>query len=155
LITAPFLRWIWIKRNKSRDGPAPCGQSERELELLTRRHVADRAAAEKAITIAREKVGKASEKIENFLVTAPISGRILSLKIPNNRNVSAHQELGTQADLSSQIVELNVAPGQTERFGIGTAVTISLGQAEYAGEIAYIAPRAEQGTDGAERTGSS
>jgi len=123
-------------------------QSERELELLTRRHVADRAAAEKAITIAREKVGKASEKIENFLVTAPISGRILSLKIPNNRNVSAHQELGTQADLSSQIVELNVAPGQTERFGIGTAVTISLGQAEYAGEIAYIAPRAEQGTDG-------
>ena len=56
--------------------------------------------------------------------------------------------MGTQADLSSQIVELNVAPGQTERFGIGTAVTISLGQAEYAGEIAYIAPRAEQGTDG-------
>ncbi len=123
-------------------------QSERELELLVRRHGADQAAAEKAIAIAAEKLSKALEKIENFLVTAPISGRILSLKIPNNRIVSAHQELGTLANLTSQIVELNVAPGQTERFGIGTNVTISLGQAEYAGEIAYIAPRAEQGTDG-------
>lgn len=123
-------------------------QSERELELLIRRHGANQAAAEKAITIAEEKLTKALEKIENFIVTAPASGRILSLKIPNNRIVSAHQELGTLADLTSQVVELNVAPGQTERFRLGNTVTISLGQAAYAGEVAYIAPQAEQGTDG-------
>ncbi|MDI9440839.1 MAG: efflux RND transporter periplasmic adaptor subunit [Bacillota bacterium] len=123
-------------------------QSERELELLTRRHEANRAAAEKAIAIAEEKLAKALENMEHFTVTAPSSGRILSLKIPSNRIVTAHQELGTLADLTEQVAELNVAPGQTERFGLGSPVTISLGQSEYSGVVAFVAPRAEQGTDG-------
>lgn len=31
---------------------------------------------------------------------------------------------------------------------MGTPVTISLGQSEYAGEVSYIAPQAKQGSDG-------
>ena len=124
-------------------------QSERELELLARKHEADRATLEKTLAISQEKVDKALEKIENFIIRAPFSGRILSLKIPNNRVVTAHQELGELADLTEQVVELLVAPGQTERFGLGTGVSISLGQTEYAGEVSYIAPQAKQGTDGA------
>ncbi|HBG02265.1 MAG TPA: hypothetical protein DDW87_11925, partial [Firmicutes bacterium] len=38
--------------------------------------------------------------------------------------------------------------GQTERFGLGTSVGITLGQMEYQGEVSYIAPQAKQGTDG-------
>lgn len=123
-------------------------QSERELELLKRKHEADEAALLKTIAISEEKLAKAQEKIDNFLVRADFSGRILSLKIPNNRIVTAHQDLGELADLTSQEVELQVAPGQTERFGLGTPVDISLGQTEYAGEVTYIAPQARQGTDG-------
>jgi HlyD family secretion protein len=123
-------------------------QSERELELLTRKHEADQAALVKAIAIAEEKLAKAQEKIDSFIVTAGFAGRILSLKIPANRMVTAHQELGELADLSSQVVELQVAPGQTERFGIGTQVDIALGQTLYQGEVSYIAPQAKQGSDG-------
>lgn len=123
-------------------------QSERELELLRRKHAADQAALEKTISISREKLNKALEKMENFVVKAPFSGRILFLKIPANRLVTAHQDLGRLADLSEQVVELEVAPGQTERFGVGTEVTVSLGQAEYEGEVSYIAPQAKQATDG-------
>jgi HlyD family secretion protein len=123
-------------------------QSERELELLTRKHAADRAAIEKNIAISEEKLAKAQEKIDNFIVRADFAGRILSLKIPNNRIVTAHQDLGELADLTSQVVELQVAPGQTERFGVGTPASISLGQTEYQGEVAYIAPQAKQGNDG-------
>lgn len=123
-------------------------QSERELELLNRKHVADRAAIEKNIAISEEKLAKAQEKIDNFIVRADFAGRILSLKIPNNRIVTAHQDLGELADLTSQVVELQVAPGQTERFGVGTPASISLGQTEYQGEVAYIAPQAKQGNDG-------
>lgn len=123
-------------------------QSERELELLTRKHEADQAALGKTIAMAEEKLAKAQEKIDNFVITAGYTGRILSLKIPANRIVTAHQELGELADLSSQVVELQVSPGQTERFGIGTEVDITLGQTTYNGEVSYIAPQAKQGTDG-------
>ncbi len=123
-------------------------QSERELELLIRKHDADRASISKTIAISEEKFAKAQEKIDNFTVKANFAGRILSLKVPNNRMVTAHQDLGELADLTSQVVELQVAPGQTERFGVGTQVGISLGQAEYQGEVSYIAPQAKQGTDG-------
>lgn len=123
-------------------------QSESELELLVRKHEADLAAIAKTIAINEEKVAKAQEKIDSFLVTAEFDGRILSLKLPNNRVVTAHQELGELADLTRQVVELQVSPGQTERFGVGTPVTVSLGQAEYSGEVSYIAPQAKQGTDG-------
>lgn len=123
-------------------------QSERELELLVRKHEADRAALQKTLSINQEKLSKALEKIDNFEVKASFSGRILSLKIPSNRVVTAHQDLGELADLNEQVVELQVAPGQTERFGLGTPVTINLGQTEYAGEVSYIAPQAKQGTDG-------
>lgn len=124
-------------------------QSEWELELLLSKQEAELAALAKSIAIGEEKLAKAQEKIDNFLVTAPFSGRILSLKIPSNRIVTAYQELGELADLTEQVVELQVAPGQTERFGLGTPVTVSLGQAEYLGEVAYIAPQAKQGNDGA------
>ncbi|HAI52911.1 MAG: efflux RND transporter periplasmic adaptor subunit [Limnochordia bacterium] len=123
-------------------------QSEWELELLIRRQEAEKAAIAKTIAISEEKLAKAQEKIDNFLVTAEFAGRILSLKLPSNRVVTAHQELGELADLSRQVVELQVPPGQTERFGVGTPVTISLGQSEYAGEVSYIAPQAKQGSDG-------
>lgn len=123
-------------------------QSRRELELLQRKQEAEREAVVKAIAIAEEKLAKAQEKIDSFVVRAAFDGRILSLKIPSNRMVTAHQDLGELADLSRQVVELQVAPGQTERFGIGTPVTISAGQADYAGEVAYIAPQARQGTEG-------
>ncbi len=123
-------------------------QSERELELLSRKHEADQAAIVKTITINEEKLAKAQEKIDSFTVTANFTGRILSLKIPTNRIVTAHQDLGELADLTSQVVELQVAPGQTERFGIGTKVDLNLGQTEYQGEVSYIAPQAKQGTDG-------
>ncbi|HPT82408.1 MAG TPA: efflux RND transporter periplasmic adaptor subunit [Limnochordia bacterium] len=123
-------------------------QGEWELELLVRKHEADLAAIEKTIAINEEKVAKAQERIEQFLVRAEFDGRILSLKLPNNRVVAAHQELGELANLTRQVVELQVPPGQTERFGVGTPVTVSLGQAEYAGEVSYIAPQAKQGTDG-------
>lgn len=123
-------------------------QSERELELLSRKHEADQAAIEKTIAINEEKLAKAQEKIANFTLTAGFTGRILSLKIPTNRIVTAHQDLGELADLTSQVVELKVAPGQTERFGVGTKVDLSLGQTEYQGEVSYIAPQATQGTDG-------
>ena len=123
-------------------------QSQRELELLTRKHEADKAAVVKTIAINEEKLFKVQEKIDNFVVKASFSGRILSLKIPNNRIVTAHLDLGELADLTSQVVEVQVAPGQTERFGLGTSVGISLGQTEYLGEVSYIAPQAKQGTDG-------
>lgn len=123
-------------------------QSERELELLSRKHEAELASLDKALAISKEKLAKAQAKIDNFLITAPFTGRILSLKIPNNRVVTAHQELGEIADLSEQIVELQIPPGQTERFGVGTSVSITLGQVEYAGEVSYIAPQAKQGNDG-------
>lgn len=123
-------------------------QNERELELLARKHDADQSAIQKTLAINGEKLNKALEKIESFSVLAPFSGRILSLKIPNNRVVTAHQDLGELADLTNQVVELKVAPGQTERFGLGTPVDISLGQSEYVGEVSYIAPQAKQGTDG-------
>ncbi|HKM43477.1 MAG TPA: efflux RND transporter periplasmic adaptor subunit [Limnochordia bacterium] len=123
-------------------------QSERELELLSRKHEADQAAISKTITINEEKLANAQAKIASFTVTANFTGRILSLKIPANRIVTAHQDLGELADLTSQVVELQVAPGQTERFGIGTKVDLGLGQTEYQGEVSYIAPQAKQGTDG-------
>ncbi|NMB02082.1 MAG: HlyD family efflux transporter periplasmic adaptor subunit [Firmicutes bacterium] len=123
-------------------------QSEREMELLARRHAADQTAVLKTIAINEEKLAKAQGKIDNFIVTAEVSGRILSLKIPNNRIVTAHQDLGELADLSSQVVELQVSPGHTERFGLGSLVSISLGQTEYTGEVSYIAPQAKQGQDG-------
>ncbi|HHY10085.1 MAG TPA: HlyD family efflux transporter periplasmic adaptor subunit [Firmicutes bacterium] len=123
-------------------------QSERELELLGRKHAADEAALEKAIAIAGEKLEKAREKMDNFVVKAPFAGRILSLKIPANRLVTAHQDLGELADLSEQAVEMEVAPGQTERFGVGSTVTVNLGSAEYAGRVSYIAPQAKQAADG-------
>jgi HlyD family secretion protein len=123
-------------------------QSEWELELMTRKQDAQIAAINKNISIAEEKVAKAQEKIDNFLVTAEFDGRILSLKIPNNRVVTAHQELGQLADLTKQVVELQVPPGQTERFGVGSQVTISVGQSEYLGEVTYIAPQATQASDG-------
>lgn len=123
-------------------------QSERELELLSRKHEADQAAVIKTIAINEEKLTKAQEKIDSFIVTADFAGRILSLKIPNNRIVTAHQDLGELADLTSQVVELQVAPGQTERFGVGTQVGINLGQTVYQGEVSYIAPQAKQGNDG-------
>ena len=91
-------------------------QSERELELLTRKHEADQAALIKSIAISEEKLAKAQEKMDNFTVKADFAGRILSLKIPSNRMVTAHQDLGELADLTSQVVEVQVAPGQTERF---------------------------------------
>lgn len=123
-------------------------QSERELELLARRHEADQAALEKTVNINQESLKKIQEKIDNFIVRAPFTGRILSLKIPNNRMVQAHQELGEIADLTQQVVELQVAPGQTERFDLGTSVKIKIGQTEYEGEVSYIAPQAKQGQDG-------
>lgn len=123
-------------------------QSERELELLSRKHEADQAAINKTIAISEEKLAKAQEKMANFTVTAAFTGRILSLKLPANRIVTAHQDLGELADLTNQVVELQVAPGQTERFGIGTQTDITLGQTAYQGEVTYIAPQAKQGTDG-------
>lgn len=123
-------------------------QSERELELLARKHEVEQAAILRNIAVAEEKLAKLQEKIDSFLVTAPFSGRVLALNIPHNRLVTAYQGLGELADLSSQVVELHVAPGQTERFGLGTPVSISLGQNEYSGQVAYIAPQAQQGQDG-------
>ena len=123
-------------------------QSERELELLQRKQAAEQAALEKNIAINEERLAKALEKIEELVIRAPFAGRILALKIPNNRVVTAHQELGELADLTEQRVEVQVAPGQTGRFDLGTAATIVLGHEEYAGEVSYIAPQAKQGTDG-------
>ena len=123
-------------------------QSEWELELLLARHEAERAAILKKIAISEEKLAKAQEKMDGFLVTAEFAGRILSLKLPNNRTVTAHQELGELADLQRQVVELQVPPGQTERFGLGTPVTVSWGQSSYEGKVTYIAPQAKQGNDG-------
>lgn len=122
-------------------------QSERELELLARKHEAEQAALQKTLSIAQEKLKKAIETIENFVIRAPFSGRVLSLKIPGNRVVTAHQALGDLADLREQVVEVQVSSGQTERFGLGTPVTVNLGQTEYAGEVSYIAPQAKSGTD--------
>ena len=123
-------------------------QSEWELELLLRKHEADLAAITKSIAISEEKLAKAQENTDNFLVRAAFDGRILSLKLPNNRVVTAHQELGELADLRRQVVQLQVPPGQAQRFGVGSAVTVSLGQTSYAGEVTYIAPQAQQGNDG-------
>ncbi len=123
-------------------------QSERELELLSRKHEADQTAIIRTSAISEEKLAKAQEKIDSFVVAATFAGRILSLKIPANRIVTAHQDLGELADLSSQVVELQVAPGQTERFGIGTEVDLALGQTEYKGEVSYVAPQAKQGNKG-------
>lgn len=123
-------------------------QNEREFELLSRKHEAERASLDRTLAIAQEKLEKAVDKIANFIITAPFTGRILSLKIPNNRVVTAHQELGEIADLTWQIVELQVSPGQTDRFELGNPVSITLGQNEYAGEVSYIAPQAKQSTDG-------
>ena len=47
-------------------------QSEWELELLLRRHEADLAAIAKSIAISEEKLAKAQENIDNFLVTAAV-----------------------------------------------------------------------------------
>lgn len=123
-------------------------QAQRELELTIRKHDIDRATAEKTVAAAKDRLNNILDRIEHFVVVAPITGRILSLKIPANRTVTAHQALGEIADLTDQVVELEVAPGQTERFAIGTQVDITLGQTQYAGEVAYIAPQARQGTDG-------
>ncbi len=123
-------------------------QSQRELELLSRRQEADQAALEKTISISQERLEKALEKMENFVVKAPFDGRILSLKIPGNGIISAHESLGEIADLTDQIVELQVTPGQTERFDVGTSVKINVGQVEYKGEVSYIAPQAKQGQEG-------
>lgn len=123
-------------------------QSRQESELLTRVHAAAQSAAQRKAALAQEKLARSLEKIENFVVKAPLSGRILALKIPNNRVVAPHQDLGELADLSHQVVELQVAPGQVERFSLGTAVDILLGQNQYRGEIAAIAPQAKQGTEG-------
>lgn len=124
------------------------GQTRRELELTIRKHDTERVTAEKAAAAAEAKLNTILEKIDQFVVSAPITGRVLSLKIPVNRAVTAHQELGEIADLTKQVVELEVGPGQTERFAVGTPVEITLGQTRYAGEVAYIAPQARQGTDG-------
>ncbi|NLJ80499.1 MAG: HlyD family efflux transporter periplasmic adaptor subunit [Firmicutes bacterium] len=123
-------------------------QSKREMEFLGRKHSADQTALEKTVRINEDKLARAMEKMENFTVRAPFPGRVLSLKIPTNRIVTAHQELGELADLREQAVELLAAPGQTERFGPGSEVTITLGQTKYKGEVSYIAPQAKQGADG-------
>ena len=123
-------------------------QSEHQLELTKRTHAADLAAAQKAVEDARSDLAKAAERLDKFVIRAPISGRVLSLSIPVSRELSENQQFGELADPADQIVELEVSPAHTELFSVGSKVEITVGQQSYAGEVTYVAPQARQGTNG-------
>jgi HlyD family secretion protein len=124
-------------------------QSEHQLELLKRTQEAERASTTKAVEDAKADLAKASEQLAKLVVYAPISGRVLSLSIPVSHRLSERQQFGEIADPADQMVELEVSPNHTELFAVGSEVEIRVGQQTYAGQVAYVAPQARQGPDGA------
>ena len=61
-------------------------QSEHQLELTKRTHAADLAVAQKAVgRCVLDSGSEAAERLDKFVIRAPISGRVLSLSIPVSR----------------------------------------------------------------------
>lgn len=123
-------------------------QSEHQLELTKRTQAAEWAAGLKAVDEARGDLARASERLEKFVVYAPISGRVLSLEVPVSRRLGEGQKFGEIADPAHQLVELEVSPSHTELFSVGSLVDVRAGQQSFTGEVAYVAPQARPGGNG-------
>lgn len=123
-------------------------QAEHDLETTIITHFNALEQAEKSVSDAEQELDSINQDIDNLVITAPISGRILALNTTINAQVKESEVLAEIADLSTQLVELDISASQAERFDIGTNAHITVGRSEYPAAVSYIAPQARQSQDG-------
>lgn len=123
--------------------------AERERETTLRTQDSARKQAEKNVTDCKAELDSLTEKIAGLVVTAPISGRILSLSAKLDGEVQEGSVLLTIADLSTQFVKTQVGVAQAERFMVGSPAEIVIGQNRHPAVVSYISPQAQQTQEGA------
>ncbi len=123
-------------------------QAEHDLETTIRTHFNALEQAEKSVSTAEQELNAVGKNIDNLVITAPINGRILALNTTSKALVKESDILAEIADLSTQLVELDISASQAERFDIGSSADVTLGRSEYSAIVSYIAPQARQSQDG-------
>jgi len=122
--------------------------AERDLATTQRTQGGARKQAEQAVADAEAELESLAEKIASLVVTAPISGRILTMNAKINGEVQEGSVLVTIADLSTQFVKTQVNVAQAERFMVGSPAEIAVGQNRFPAVVSYISPQAQQTQDG-------
>jgi len=123
--------------------------AERELAVLLRTHQNALEKAEKTLADAERELEAIMEKISSLTISAPISGRVLSLNVKAGADVKEGDKLAAVADLSTQFIKSSVSVSQAERFVVGTPAEVTVGQNQYPAVVSYISPQAQQGQEGA------
>lgn len=123
-------------------------QAQRDLEttLRTQQNALDKAV--KTVTSAEQDLEIANDKIKGLTVTAPINGTLLALNVSKKTQVKELDLLVELADLSTQLVEIDISASQAERFQVGSSASVTVGQSQYPAVVSYIAPQARQSSDG-------
>jgi len=120
-----------------------------ELELAKTLRTQQNALKQAQATLsqAEETLAAVEDKLAGLLLTAPISGRVLSLKAQPGKE-TAGEVLVTLADSTTQYAKLNISAAQAEKFTVGTPAEIAIGQNRYPAQVSYIAPQAQQTQEG-------
>ena len=115
--------------------------AERELAVLLRTHQNALEKAEKTLADAERELEAIMEKISSLTISAPISGRVLSLNVKAGADVKEGDKLAAAADLSTQFIKSSVSVSQAERFVVGTPAEATVGQNQYPAVVSlYFAP---------------
>ncbi len=142
------------RTTRLRDGGAATAQqldaAERDTRMLSSQRDALAAStaslgAELAATDAR--IASVNDRLSRALVTAPISGTVLTTYARAGESVQPGQALFAIADLSSLTLRAYVSGDQLATFTLGQAVTVHVsvdgGLMPFPGEIAWVSSRAE------------
>lgn len=122
--------------------------AERKLQTTLKNQENELEKANELVRTTEEELAMINQQLEHFLVTAPISGRILEFDATINEDATKSKSLGQIADLNTQFVEINITAAQAERFQLGSVAHIVTGQSTYAGEVSYISAQARESSDG-------
>ena len=122
--------------------------AERELAVLLRTHQNALEKAEKTLADAERELEAIMEKISSLTISAPISGRVLSLNVKAGADV--------KEAISSQLLpiyrlSLSRAVSVYPKRSVlgGTPAEVTVGQNQYPAVVSYISPQAQQGQEGA------
>ncbi|MFW6308572.1 MAG: efflux RND transporter periplasmic adaptor subunit [bacterium] len=92
-----------------------------------------------------EELDDKKEKRTASFITAPFSGRIVSIKVEVGDSVNKDMELLEMADMNQLIVELTLSESDVERIFEGQEAEISVGREVVAGYVSYISSEIKSG----------
>ncbi len=101
--------------------------------------------AERALAAAREQVGALE-------LLAPLSGRVLALKVNAGDTVQAGALLATLASQNELRVEANLSEAQTQGVGVGQRAIIAVAGESFEGTVMQVAAQAQAGEGGGAAT---